>query len=122
MNITTIEHQNPSVTVLQLEGRFHLGNAALLKEKAQQAHDSGAKNLILDLSGVQSLTSEGLRNIHFAHNLFADPAVSTGDGKTKSPHVKLAGPSPDIQRILKIAGYDLFLEIFDTPEQALASF
>ena len=64
MNITITEHLNPPVTIFNIEGRIHLGNAAQLREKAQEAYDSGARNLILDLSGVQSLTSEGLRSIH----------------------------------------------------------
>jgi len=122
MNIIITEHLNPPVSIFQVEGRIHLGNASELREKAQEAYDRGARNLVLDLSGVQSLTSEGLRSIHLIHNLYKGESTDQESGPVMSAHVKLLNPTPDVRRILTISGFDLFLEIYDQAQDALASF
>ncbi|HLF88301.1 MAG TPA: STAS domain-containing protein [Anaerolineales bacterium] len=121
MNITVTQHLTPPVTVFSVEGRIHLGNAFELRERAKEEHDRGMNNLVLDLSGVQSLTSEGLRSIHFIYKLL-QPENSPEDSEQKSAHVKLLNPSSDIRRILNLAGFDLFLEIYDQLPDAIASF
>jgi anti-anti-sigma factor len=122
MNITITEHLIPPVTIFHLEGRIHLGTAAQLREKAQEEYDRGARNLILDLSEVQSMTSEGLRSINMIYNLFKGESAERREAMVKSAHVKLLNPSADIRRILNVSGFDLFLEIYDQSRDALASF
>jgi hypothetical protein len=58
------------VTVFQLDGRINIGTADDLRQRAKDIFDSGFQNLLLDLTQVKSLTSEGLRAIHFIYNLF----------------------------------------------------
>ena len=119
------------VIVLHIAGRINLGNASDIEQKARQIHESGTHCLVLDMTQVESLTSAGLRVIHIIYKLFRDTtppetdkeALDARDASSiKSPYLKLAGPSPDIRRVLKIAGFELFLEIYDTVDEAVASF
>ena len=121
MNIQVEKHHGRvPVTVLRLEGRIHLGNAGELKEKAQREYDQGARNMLLELSELQSLTSEGLRIIHGIYLLFTSEKQE--GGPQKSAHLKLANPTNDIRRMLNIVGYDMFLDIYDDLDEAVASF
>ena len=63
-----------SVTILHLSGHLHGHTESQLLDRVRQAHEDGAKYLLLDLSDVDVLTSAGLRAIHAADR---DTAVST---------------------------------------------
>jgi len=43
-------------------------------------------------------------------------------GTFKSPHLKLANPNPRVLEVLKMAGFDMFLEIHKNVKDAVASF
>ena len=101
------------VTVFQLQDRINLGNFAELEETAKEAHDNGMRDLVLDLSETVSLTSIGIRAIVIIHKM-----LSTDGGK----HLKLANPMPYIREMLDIAGVTQSIEIYNTVEEAVASF
>jgi len=120
-----------SVTILRITGRINLGNAAEIEQKARQIQQGGSRHLVIDLSQVESLTSAGLRAILIIYKIFRDEmpqetGIGSQEGRqvdtNKSPQVKLAGPSTDIRRVLKIAGFEAFLEVYDTVDEAVASF
>jgi anti-sigma B factor antagonist len=117
MNITIAqEHGRVPITVLHLEGLLNLGTAEQLERQIQQAHAIGARYFLLDLAGLASLTSAGLRVI-----LAAIKMLGSSD-RMKSPYLKLTNPSPDISKILTIAGFDAFVEIYSNRRDAVASF
>ena len=101
------------VTVFQLQDRINLGNFAELEETAKEAHNNGMRDLVLDLSETVSLTSIGIRAIVIIHKM-----LSTDGGK----HLKLANPMPYIREMLDIAGVTQSIEIYNTVEDAVASF
>jgi hypothetical protein len=43
-------------------------------------------------------------------------------GTYHSAHLKLANPSKDVMSVLKMSGFDMFLEIHSDLEKAVASF
>ena len=43
-------------------------------------------------------------------------------GLTKAAHFKLLNPSSDLIRVLKVAGFDSFIEIYEDLDEAVASF
>ena len=119
------------VTIFHIQGRINLGTADDLKQKAQAVFEDGAHNLLLDLSGVKSITSEGLRVIHTIYRLYLDkpsreavnekqPGVD--ESPIKATHFKLLNPSSDILRVLKISGFDRFIEIYENLDDAVESF
>lgn len=106
------------VTVMRVSGRINLSNAEEMQKAAQATYDQGARNLLIDLAQVESITSAGLRAILAAVKLFGGEAAR---GK-KSPHVKLLQPTESVRQVLKIAGFVDFIEIYNDRAQALASF
>ena len=101
------------VTVFQLQDRINLGNFTELEETAKEAHTSGMHDLVLDLSETVSLTSIGIRAIVIIHKM-----LSTDGGK----HLKIANPMPYIREMLDIAGVTQYIEIYDSVDEAVASF
>jgi hypothetical protein len=44
------------------------------------------------------------------------------DGTFKSPHLKLASPSPHVAEVVKMSGLDMVIEIYRGVPEAVASF
>jgi anti-anti-sigma factor len=101
------------VTIFQLQDRVNLGNYEELEQIAKDAYDNGMRDLIIDLSQTPSLTSIGVRALVVIHKMLAKDA-----GK----HLKLASPLEPIREMLQIAGITGAIEIYDTAEEAVASF
>jgi anti-anti-sigma regulatory factor len=126
----TLSHDpsKPAVAVLVLKG--DLTAEAPLVGQAQTAFQDGARNIVLDLSKVNYISSAGLRAIHTIYTMLrsADPADEEAAvrgiarGTYKSPHLNLVRPSKSVSKVLSMAGYDMFLEIHDNQKAALATF
>lgn len=101
------------VTVFQLQDRVNLGNYDELEKIAQEEFDKGMRDLVIDLSQTPSLTSIGVRALVVIYKI-----LSPDRGK----HLKIAGPIPAIREMLDIAGVTQSVEIYDTVEEAVASF
>ena len=115
MSFITISQQQGRipVTIFQLQDRINLGNFAELEKIVKDAYEAGTRDLVIDLSRVEALSSIGVRALVIVHKL-----LST-DGKK---HLKLAGLSSVMHDVLDIAGITQFLDVYDTVEEAVASF
>jgi anti-anti-sigma factor len=132
MEITVTQEQDRvPVTVLHVQGDVNANTADQFLEEAQQAYDDGARDMLIDLSKVSLLSSAGLRALHNIFNMLrsdspeeSDEAVRKGltDGTFKSPHLKLLSPDKNVAQVLSMAGFDMFLEIYDNRKKAVASF
>jgi len=100
------------VTIFQLQDRVNLGNYKELETAAKEAYDSGMRDLVIDLSKSDSLTSIGIRAIVVIHKM-----LSTENKK----HLKLAGVMQPIREMLEIAGITQFIEMYDTVDEAVSS-
>lgn len=121
IRVTQEQGQVP-VKVFHLQGQLNLGTAATLEQAAQDAHAAGMRDLLIDMSAVSSLTSAGLRAIHAVYRLLSNSPEAPVESGEPSPHLKLLNPSAELRRVLKISGFDLFIEIHDDPQTAIASF
>ena len=115
------------VRILHLSGHLHGDTEHQLTDHARQAYEAGARYLLLDLSGVEVLTSAGLRAIHNIFNLFTpQPDKETirrhGEEPYKSPYFKLVCPNPEIYYVLNIAGFLQNILIYNNMQDALNSF
>lgn len=89
-----------------------------------------ARNLIIDLSDVSSISSTGLAAIHKIALLYsgvpqqveqgANPDFTHSSNARK--YVKLLNPQPDVEKTLEGAGLKLFFKIYKDLDSALASF
>jgi anti-anti-sigma factor len=132
MEITVTQEQGRvPVTVLNVKGDINAATADQFLAEAQTAYDDGARNMLIDLSRVSLLSSAGLRALHNIFNMLrsdspeeSNEAVRKGltDGTFKSPHLKLLKPDKTVTQVLSMAGFDMFLEIYDNRKKAVASF
>ena len=101
------------VTIFRLQDRVNLGNFAELEETARESYNTGTRDMVLDLGQTVSLTSIGIRAIVIIHKM-----LSADGGK----HLKVANPMPYIREMLDISGVTQYIEIYDTVDEAVASF
>lgn len=126
IKISQIDQETP-VTILHLSGHLHGDTEGQLMERVHQFHEEGTKHLLFDLSGVEVLTSAGLRAIHNTFNLFT-PATDKqtmrqhGEEPYKSPYFKLVCPNPNVYYILNISGFLQNILIYTNMEDAVGSF
>lgn len=102
-----------AVTVFQLQDRVNLGNSSELEQAARSAFDGGMRDLVVDLSRTPSMTSIGIRALVVIHKMLAVDSAA---------HLKLAAVIPPIREMFDIAGITSFIEIYDTVDEAVASF
>ena len=119
------------VTVFQIHGDIDSNTFEQLQAQAEGVFQSGARNLLLDLSEVPYISSAGIRALNYIFSLYrsgaegeSDEAIRQGlrDGTYKSAHVKLLKPNQGVTKVLGLTGYDMFLEIHQDLNTALASF
>jgi len=115
------------VRILHLSGHLHGATEKDLLDHARQAHEDGAKHLLLDMSGLEVLSSAGLRAIHSVFNLFTpqsdkDLIHQHHEEPYKSPYMKLVCPNPQIYYVLNIAGFLQNLIIYNNMDEAIKSF
>jgi hypothetical protein len=117
------------VTIFRVAGA--ITSNAELELAARESFDSGARNILIDLTSVPYIATSGLRALNFIYTLLrtdspaeSDEAVKRGisAGTFYSPHLKLLNPSPHVLEALKVAGYDMFLEIHRDERRAVESF
>ena len=128
MEITvTLQQVNEPVAIMRLQGNIDASNFVQIVDKAQEIYQNPARNLILDLSEVPSISSTGLAAIHKIALLYSGvpdqmkhPDLTHNSNARK--HVKLLSPQPDVEKTLETAGLKLFFKVFRDLESALQSF
>lgn len=127
MEITVdLQQANEPVAVMRLQGDIDATNFVQIVDKAQEIYEKPARNLILDLSEVSSISSTGLAAIHKIALLYSGvdqmkhPDMTHNSNARK--RVKLLNPQPDVEKTLETAGLKLFFKIFSDLESALKSF
>jgi anti-anti-sigma factor len=93
-------------------GRIDGTNAGATEAELKAVLDSAGPNLIMDLSGVDYLSSAGLRVV-----LVAAKSTRASGGK-----LVLAGPRPAIAEILAMSGFNRIIETAPDVEAANALF
>ena len=132
LSISTEQKQGRvPVTIFHLKGDLDGNTYEQLQKKADEVFQAGTRYLILDLSQVPFISSAGIRGLHYVFNLLrtdsvseSDQAISKGlrDGTFKSPHLKLLSPNQNVANLLKVTGYDMFLEVHYNSDKAVKSF
>jgi anti-anti-sigma regulatory factor len=125
--IVSLQQASEPVAIMHLQGSIDASNFVEIVDKAQEVYQNPARNLILDLSEVPSISSTGLAAIHKIALLFSGvpdqmehPDLTHNSNARK--HVKLLSPQPDVEKTLETAGLKLFFKVFRDLESALKSF
>jgi len=119
------------ITVVHVNGDIDSSNHQELEKKARAAIDGGCQYLLIDLTGVHYISSAALRSLNQIFQLLRARSKDSSDeemyqginaGTYKSPYLKLLNPSKAVLEVIKITGFDMFLEIHTNLKTALASF
>lgn len=108
METRTLESELP---IIELEGEVDVYTAPQLKQQMISLLESGAKELIVDLTKVDYLDSTAL-------------GVLIGGLKRmreRDGNMVLICPSPRIRRVFEITGLDKIFDIFNAQEDAMES-
>jgi anti-anti-sigma regulatory factor len=127
--------EEKGVMVLGINGVLDGQTYKELITKAQEVYKEGAKNLLLDLSGVSYVSSAGLVALHFIALLARGetlPDTEHGWAALKSAErssevgveksVKLLNPQEQVVKVLDMVGFTTFFEIFTDKQKALDTF
>lgn len=111
MNIKEIKSGN--ATVLIIEGRIDSGTSAILEKKLiAMIETDGVKDIAMDFSSMDYISSAGLRVLLMA----AKKAGKLG-GK-----VVLAGLSANVKEVFDISGFSNIFSIYASQDEAIKSF
>lgn len=100
------------VTVVEVSGRVDGMNANEMGSAIGGAIDGGGVHVVLDLSGVDYMSSAGLRELV---NSFKKAKRAAGD-------IRLAQPSDRVREVLEMAGLDTIFRIYGSQSEAVGSY
>jgi anti-anti-sigma factor len=106
------QHVEGDVTVFRPEGRIDTQAAADLDETLQAAVSGGNHNLVVDMAGVDYISSAGLRTL----------AAVLVKSREEGGDLKLSGLNERVTRVFKIVGFDVLMSIHETSQAAIADF
>ncbi len=100
------------VIVFLPEGRIDTQAATDMDQALQSAVSAGKHNMVVDMSGVDYISSAGLRTL----------AAVLVRSRAEGGDLKLSGLNERVTRVFNIIGFDLLMSIHATPEAAIAEF
>jgi len=105
--------QREGVTILEPKGKITIGvGDVALRDAVQRAIESGASNILINMSGVSTIDSSGIGELVAAYT-----TVTNRGGK-----LRLYSLPPKVSDILQITQLITVLDILDDEEEAIASF
>ena len=136
MEIIISQSQDTSpVTIMQLKGTLDGSSYEYFITEAEKLFEAGTRNLILDMSELEFMSSAGLAALHRIARIYRGEDRSTLEegwgaihamGRDRDNgfqnHVKLLNPNERIQDVLDTVGFKTFFEIYTDIHPAMASF
>ncbi len=123
------------VAIIKLDGQLDGQNYQELITKAKELYEAGARDFLLDLSGLTYISSAGLVALHSVALLMRGeelPDTESGWSAYRSmgrsseagiqKHVKLLNPSVQVTSVLDMVGFGNVFEIFTDLDKAVDSF
>jgi anti-sigma B factor antagonist len=100
------------VQLFEINGRVDSTNANEMGSALDKATEAGHNNLVLDLGGVEYMSSAGLREMV---RVLKRVKRNGGD-------LRIANPSDRVKEVLELAGLDTIFQIYPTQVEAVGSF
>lgn len=111
-----IPQGKPHVAVLHLSGWLDAHSEGQLVEAVERAKQEGAQFLLLDLAGVTTITSAGLRGIQKSFG------IMTPKGDPNAGRFKLCGAAPQVYEVLSTTGLLISIPMYEGADIAIDSF
>ena len=136
MEISFSQNQNtPDVGIMKLQGALDGSSYEYFITEAQKLYDTGIRNLLLDMSELNFLSSAGIAALHRIARVFrgedrttmeegwsAIHAIAKDHNSGSQAHIKLLNPGENILAVLDTVGLQAFFEVFTDIHPAMASF
>lgn len=101
------------VTLLEISGRITLGEGGVtLRDAIQDALDTGAKKLVVDMGGVSYMDSSGVGELTTAYT----------SARSKGCELKLLHLTKRIDDLMQITKLATLFDVYSNEQQALSSF
>ncbi|MCB8942135.1 MAG: STAS domain-containing protein [Ardenticatenaceae bacterium] len=100
------------VELVTVSGRIDSSSAPQLDETLKGLMENGRYKMVIELSGVNYMSSAALRVL----------VSAVRECKSHRGNVKLANVSDRVNEVLKLAGLDAIFEVFDDKTAAVGSF
>jgi len=119
------------VTIIRVAGNVDTSNYQAFQEYLNKQVADGARRVLLDFKRTGRITSAGLRAIHNLFHALRDIHKDADDdelrklmsaGAYKAPYLKAVYLSNEVAEVFRLAGFEIYIEIFDDEEAALNSF
>ncbi len=110
MEIST--RQVGKTTVVAVAGTIDALNASDLTAALLERISAGDVHLVVDLSGVDFMSSSGLRSI----------LAGLKESRQRGGDLRLAGASASIEKVLQMSGFTTILKDYPSVDQAVASY
>ena len=107
-----IEEVQNGINIFKLNGRLDSNTSQGFEKKVFQAITDGSKNMIVDFKDLDYISSAGLRVI----------LKSTKSLKREEGQIMLCAMQDYVKEVFEIAGFDSFLPIVTTMDEALNAF
>jgi len=107
-----IEEKQEAISIFKLNGRLDSNTSQGFEKKIFDAISDGSRHMIIDFRDLDYISSAGLRVI-----LKATKALNREEGK-----IMLCAMQDYVKEVFEIAGFDSFLPIVPTMNDALKSF
>ena len=98
--------------LIEVSGRIDSSNASELEDAFKGLAEHGRYHLVAELSGVEYMSSAGLRAL----------VAALRESKKHRGDLRIASPSERMQEVLNLAGLDTVFTIYDDATAAIGSY
>lgn len=105
-----IEKKQDDISIFLLNGRLDSNTSPSLEQKILESISGGSRKMIIDFQGLDYISSAGLRVIN----------KTLKQLKQKEGKLVLSSMHDYVREVFEIAGFDSFIPIASSTEEALA--
>lgn len=106
-----VEKKENDVSIFRLKGRLDSNTSPGLEQKIVESINGGAKKIVIDFQGLDYISSAGLRVIN----------KTLKQLKQKEGKLVLTSMQDYVREVFEIAGFDSFIPIVSSMDEALAN-
>ena len=104
--------QENNTTIVNVTGSVDALTAADLSKVLTEQITEGRANLIVDLTGVEFMSSAGLRTLLGA----------VKESRTNGGDLRIISTNPGVDKVLKMSGFHNIAKVFPSQAEAVSSF
>jgi anti-sigma B factor antagonist len=104
--------QRAAVAVVSIQGSVDAMTSRELTEFLLKKIEDDQVKMVIDLGGVEFMSSAGLRAV----------LIALREARSKGGDLRLAGAQPGVEKVLKMSGFNMILKTLPTVDEALNDF